>query len=163
MQEAQKEATDIAMSGGSSRRASAFDSLGCPLGAPIESAEVSDLTKDYTADGFKSLVMQKALCSEETLAALNWSDATSKEDSLQLLEKIRAAYDVEKTRVQEEEMAIAVKMAYCGSFTIYCCLCTAFTSCCIGPYFMAGQAEQLAECSDATKFKAAVNASYVKR
>ena len=73
------------------------------------------------------------------------SESSTQADLDVALKSVEAKHKEEKDRLIKDEMAIAVKLGYCGMFTIYCCLCTAFTSCCIGPYFSANYMKEMEE------------------
>ena len=88
-------------------------------------------------------------------------DGSSREDVNKALAKINEKYEKLKGPLVDEELSIVMKMGYCGAFTTYCCLCTAFTSCCIGPYFIQKYAGELVEKKQT--FDVALNDSYMER
>lgn len=69
--------------------------------------------------------------------------------------KAMEVVDKKFTKVKEafivDEANIAMKIGYCAAFTTYCCLCTAFTSCCIGPYFMKQYSEEMVDRNETYK------------
>jgi len=100
-------------------------------------------------DGLKQLLSQKRQMKVDKWDTYvdfkDISESSTQADLEAALRSVEVKHKEEKDRFVKEEMEIAVKMGYCAAFTIYCCLCTAFTSCCIGPYFSATYMKEMEE------------------
>ena len=98
-------------------------------------------------DAFKKLLVEKRSMKlekwEKYPATAPINANSSREDVDKCLAKINEKFDALQGQMVKDEVELVSKMAYCTAFMTYCCLCTAFTSCCIGPYFISGYAQQM--------------------
>ena len=98
-------------------------------------------------DDFKNLLSAKRSMKLEKWnqypATAPINAGSSREDVDKCLDKINKTFEALQMEMVKDEIDLVAKMAYCTAFMTYCCLCTAFTSCCIGPYFISGYAQQM--------------------
>lgn len=161
------------MDGRGEKRPSVFDEPGNKMGAEITKEDIEgvfpkgDAPKNLDVEGLKGLLRVKALMTEETFAKCpalaGLTAASSIEDVEKALAPIKSAYKTEASALALLEMEVIQKIAMCGMFSVYCCLCTAFTSCCIGPVFVAKYTEELVEVQDADNWANRLNTIYEEK
>jgi hypothetical protein len=112
----------------------------------------SDLGECFADDKLKLDKFKDLLVAKRDMKVEKWDkypclagvSAESNRDSInKVMAKVNEKYDKCHDAMMKDEMELATKMGYCAAFTTYCCLCTAFTSCCIGPYFISGYTQDM--------------------
>lgn len=153
------------------QRNSVFDDAGGGMGSRIEKEDIVSIRSEEEGgkadiEGLKSLLAAKALMTEETFHKINVLESLTPESSHETIsnavKQVSAVYNKEQEELALAEMEVLKKLSMCAAFTMYCCLCTVFTSCCIGPYFATEYAKELAELTNADNFTAKLNEEYAK-
>ena len=164
-----KKVADMIVDNNTGKRPSVFEDAGGKMGvsilpADIEAIKSKEGSDKADIDGLKSLLQAKALMTEESFNKVGVLSALTPESSYEEVEaavnKVKAIYDEKQKVLMAAEMEVLNKMSLCGAFTVYCCLCTACASCCIGPYFTAQYLEELTELTDSEKWSADLNNAY---
>ena len=160
---------DLTVAAQGEKRTSVFDTPNGSYGGVIKADDVADLidkqTKKIDVDGFHELLKARSLMNEDTIEKCelvkNVTADTSVKDFTAVCNKVNDAYKTHKNYIADKEYELIGNITMCSVFTTYCCLCTAFTSCCIGPYYMYQYSAQLEELTDEESFRKVVNQKYL--
>ena len=153
------------------KRPSVFDEAGSQMGTTILPSDIEGIkSKEGSAkadiDGLKSMLQAKALMTEETFNKVGVLSALTPESSYEEVQaavnKVKDVYDAKQVVLMGAEMEVLNKLSLCAAFTVYCCLCTVFTSCCIGPYYTAQYVQELGDLTDSDKWSADLNNAYLQ-
>lgn len=151
------------------KRGSVFDKAGNTYGGIMKAEDLADLidkkTKKIDVDGFHELLKARSLMEETTIERSELVKSVtpdmSMKDFTDVCNKVNNTYKTHKNYIADKEYELIGNITMCSVFTTYCCLCTAFTSCCIGPYYMYQYNDQLMLLTDEDTFKKVVNQKYL--
>ena len=159
----------VGASFGKKERASVFDSGDGSYGGLIKADDVADLidkpTKKIDVDGFHELLKARSLMRTSTISTCGIVQSVKPDTSIKeftaVCNKINSAYKTHKDYIQDKELELIGNSTMCAVFTLYCSLCTAGISCCVGPYFMSQYTAELEKVTDDEAFKNALNKKYM--